>query len=798
VSGTLPEPAAALMSTSVPFRAAASPTPAAADTGRPALELWGGLECTVARIGDELVDQTRLNGHHDRPDDLDRFAALGITAIRYPVLWERIEPEGPTAADWRWTDERLGRMRQLGLRPIATLLHHGNGPRHTELTAPDFVPKFVAFATRVAERYPWLDAYTPINEPLTTARFCGLYGLWQPHARDHQVFARILLNQINAIRLAMRVIRQINPAARLIQTEDLAKAHSTPALAYQARHENARRWLTLDLLTGRVTPGHPLWSYLARAGLGPELEALASDPCPPDIVGLDYYPPSERFLDDRIERYPARTHISNGRHRYADLDAVRVLADGPTGFERLAVQAWRRYRLPIAATEVHLGCTREEQLRWLKEIWNAALRLRAAGADVRAVTAWALLGSYDWDSLLTRRRGHYEPGAFDVRGQQPRPTAVARMLRDLATWGDAGHPVLDAPGWWRRKDRLVWAPVAARGRPERASLRSPASARPLLITGGSGRLGQAVVRSCVARGLAYRAPTRAELDVNDPGAVRAALERLRPWAVVNAAAFARPAAAEVDPEGCRRANHDGSAVLAGACAAVGIQLLCWSTHLVFDGHQRRPYVEGDAPAPRGVYATTKLESERLIAAICPQALVVRAGPLFAPWDRAKMAALALHTVPRGRHFKAADDVTISPSYLPHLVAAALDLLIDGECGIWHLANQGAITHADFARSLFRGAKLSADWVRGAPAAEIGWAAPRPAYSVLGSDRGALMPSLDQAIAEYFEAAPEESKAPPGAVPEILPLAGAHLRVATCNGETAPVRATPMSLMEAAP
>ena len=397
--------------------------------------MWGGLECTVARIGDELVDQTRLNGHQERLQDLDQFAGLGIAAIRYPVLWERIEPDGPAHADWRWTDQRLGRMRELRLRPIVTLLHHGNGPRDTELAAPDFVRKFGAFATRVAERYPWLDAYTPINEPLTTARFCGLYGLWHPHARNHQVFLRILVNQITAIRLAMRAIRQVNPRAQLIQTEDLAKAHSTPPLAYQARHENARRWLTLDLLTGRVTAGHPLWSYLVRADLRSELEELASDPCPPDIVGLDYYPPSERFLDDRLERYPARTHTSNGRDRYADLDAVRILAEGLTGFERLALEAWRRYRLPLAATEVHLGCTREEQLRWLKEIWDTALRLRARGADMRAVTAWALLGSYDWDSLLTRRRGHYETGAFDVRAQQPRPTAVARIMRDLATQG---------------------------------------------------------------------------------------------------------------------------------------------------------------------------------------------------------------------------------------------------------------------------------------------------------------------------------------------------------------------------
>src|SRR4051812_4657844 len=104
----------------------------------PALELWGGLECTVARIGDSYVDQTWLNGHHDRPKDLEAFAALGIRALRYPVLWERIAPEGLDHADWRWTDDRLARLRNLRIQPIAGLLHHGSGPRDTDLSQPDF------------------------------------------------------------------------------------------------------------------------------------------------------------------------------------------------------------------------------------------------------------------------------------------------------------------------------------------------------------------------------------------------------------------------------------------------------------------------------------------------------------------------------------------------------------------------------------------------------------------------------------------------------------------------------------
>jgi dTDP-4-dehydrorhamnose reductase len=254
--------------------------------------------------------------------------------------------------------------------------------------------------------------------------------------------------------------------------------------------------------------------------------------------------------------------------------------------------------------------------------------------------------------------------------------------------------------------------------------------------------------------------------VSDPQAVAAALERHRPWAVVNAAGFAGPDAAEADPEGCRRANLEGAYVLARACAAAGIQLLAWSSHLVFDGCSLRPYLEGDAPAPRGLYATSKFEAERVILASCPQALLIRAGPLFAPWDQASLVARAIHTLRAGRHFMAAEDVTISPSYLPHLVTAALDLLIDGECGIWHLANQGAITHADFVRAVIRGASLPAERVQGVRAAEIGWLAPRPHYSVLGSSRGLLMPPLDQAIAHYLDATPEQWSSPPGAVSEV--------------------------------
>ena len=78
----------------------------------------------------------------------------------------------------------------------------------------------------------------------------------------------------------------------------------------------------------------------------------------------------------------------------------------------------------MALTEAHLGWTREEQLRWLPEAWNGAMAARRRGADVRAVTAWSLLGAYDWNRLVTVEAGWYEPGIFDVRSAVPRRTAL--------------------------------------------------------------------------------------------------------------------------------------------------------------------------------------------------------------------------------------------------------------------------------------------------------------------------------------------------------------------------------------
>jgi len=722
-------------------------------------EVWGGIEGTVNRVGDRYFDQMKRSGHWTRIEDLDTIAALGIKAIRYPVLWEQIAPLGPHRADWTWPDARLARLRELGVRPIVGLVHHGSGPRHTSLVDPAFPFELAQYARAVAERYPWVEDYTPVNEPLTTGRFSGLYGHWYPHGKDYPTFARTMIVQCRAVVEAMRAIREVTPNARLIQTEDMGRTYSTPRLAYQAEFENHRRWLSLDLLCGRIDRQHYLWPHLLSWGVSEkELGWFLDNPMPPDVVGMNYYITSDRLLDERMEHYPEWSHGGNHRESYADVHISAVWKDAIFGHRDILASAWERYRLPVAFTEVHLGCTREDQLRWLAEAWEAACSLRAEGADVRALTVWSLLGAYDWNTLVTAERGFYEPGVFDMRAPKPRPTALAHMTHALATRGDFEHPLLDSSGWWRRKERpalnfaatlhgdspaphVTWIPNRCA---------EPAVPRPLLISGATGTLGRAFARLCMSRGIAFQLLSRQEMDIASPESVERALERYQPWAVINASGYVRVDDAEKDVERCFRENAIGPEVLATACAARGVKLVTFSSDLVFGDGQASPFVESSQVQPLNQYGRSKVEAERRVLERLPSALVVRTGAFFGPWDEHNFVTLALGALSRGETFAAADDVVVSPTYVPDLVHASLDLLIDEASGVWHLTNAGEVTWAELARQAAERVGLEPRQVEGRPLASFGWVAARPRYSALVSERGQVMPTLADALGRYLE------------------------------------------------
>jgi dTDP-4-dehydrorhamnose reductase len=228
----------------------------------------------------------------------------------------------------------------------------------------------------------------------------------------------------------------------------------------------------------------------------------------------------------------------------------------------------------------------------------------------------------------------------------------------------------------------------------------PETPRPVLVTGARGTLARALARACAERGLSCVALERAELDAADAASVERAMHAHRPWAVINAAGYVRVDDAEREREACWRENVVAPETLARACAAHGARLVTYSTDLVFDGaleRERRAYAEHDAVAPLNVYGASKAEAETRVQAILPDALVLRTSAFFGPWDEWNFLTIALRELSAGRSFSALADVTVSPTYVPDLAHATLDLLVDGAtgCGIWPARGRspGTTSHA---------------------------------------------------------------------------------------------------------
>jgi dTDP-4-dehydrorhamnose reductase len=324
------------------------------------------------------------------------------------------------------------------------------------------------------------------------------------------------------------------------------------------------------------------------------------------------------------------------------------------------------------------------------------------------------------------------------------------MVHDLASGKAPQHPVLCTDGWWRRSERLLYPSfscgrTAGHGPARRASA---GKKHPVLITGATGTLGRAFARACEDRAIEYRLMTRGEMDIADAAGIEAALEAHEPWAVINAAGFVRVDDAEWAPAQCRRENAEGPATLAAECRKRSIGFMTFSSDLVFDGAKTTPYVESDPVSPLNEYGRSKADGEQRVLAAMPLALVIRTSAFFGPWDEHNIITRALQALAAGESFAVANDLVVSPTYVPDLVNAALDLLIDSESGIWHLANPGPVTWNEL---VIRAAELAGIDTRTLDArhsSELGLIAPRPRYSALASTRGMPLPSLDDALQRY--------------------------------------------------
>jgi dTDP-4-dehydrorhamnose reductase len=192
---------------------------------------------------------------------------------------------------------------------------------------------------------------------------------------------------------------------------------------------------------------------------------------------------------------------------------------------------------------------------------------------------------------------------------------------------------------------------------------------------------------------------------------------------LHAAAWTDVDGAESDPEGARRVNVEGTRNV----AALGVPVVYYSTDYVFDGSKREAYVESDEPRPLSVYGQTKLEGEREVR----EGWIMRSSWLFG-WTGTNFVRTMLRLGRERDEVSVVADQLGSPTYVGHLAAATQELLTLPQ-GTWHVAAEGECTWAEFARAIFEEAGVDCR-VRELTTEELGRPAPRPAYSVLRSER----------------------------------------------------------------
>jgi dTDP-4-dehydrorhamnose reductase len=271
----------------------------------------------------------------------------------------------------------------------------------------------------------------------------------------------------------------------------------------------------------------------------------------------------------------------------------------------------------------------------------------------------------------------------------------------------------------------------------------------LLVTGAGGMLGTDVVRAAQFVNHEVVALGRAELDVTDAGAALRCLVEERPDAVVNCAAYTNVDAAEDDLESAMETNAEGARNVAAAAAEVAAKIVFMSTDYVFDGSKPEPYVESDEPRPLSVYGQSKLAGERETQAANPHHFVVRSSWLFGAAGRNFVETMLSLGAEHGEVLVVRDQVG-SPTYTAHL-ADALIRLIDTEAyGIHHLAARGECSWYEFAQEIFRQAGVECR-VMSCTTAELARPAPRPAYSVLGTERAdaIYLPQWTEGLRSYL-------------------------------------------------
>jgi dTDP-4-dehydrorhamnose reductase len=264
---------------------------------------------------------------------------------------------------------------------------------------------------------------------------------------------------------------------------------------------------------------------------------------------------------------------------------------------------------------------------------------------------------------------------------------------------------------------------------------------PILITGAGGMLGQDLVSAAAASGLECVALTRSELDITDPQGVQAAISRAAPDVVLNCAGWTDVDGAESSPDDALAINGEGAGNVARAASAAGAWTVQISSDYVFDGSKREPYVESDPTNPLSAYGRSKLAGEEATAREAAGShTIVRSSWLFGAGGPCFPATI-LRLAAERDELTVVDDQVGCPTFTGHLAGALIELLGAGPpLGVIHVAGGGSCSWYELAGEVVASGGLDCE-IKPGKTEDQGRPAPRPAYSVLGSERGAAAPAL---------------------------------------------------------
>lgn len=394
------------------------------------------------------LDEYELTEHYQRwRDDIDLFAELGVRRVRYGIPWHRINP-APGVWDFTPADAPLERLLELGIHPIVDLVHYGLPPWiEGAFLHPDFDRFMTEYAVRIAERFRGrIGMYTPLNEPRVTAWYCGKIGWWPPFRRGWQGFLLVLLGLCRGIISAVHAMRRVDPAIvhAHVDATDLYET-TDGALAGEVSRRQELVFLALDLLTGRVRPGHPLYDWIRSFGVPEsELASISTRAIELDLVGINLYP---MFSEKRLVRTSGGLRT---RMRYASADIV----------DRLADLYWQRYRRPLFISETASEGSLRRRGAWLEESVAAVRRVRTRGVPLVGYTWWPLFALVTWGYREGKKAPHdylKQMGLWDLwpspAGLQRVPTPLVDRFRDLVAQGNASvGPLGSEAGEPRRTD----------------------------------------------------------------------------------------------------------------------------------------------------------------------------------------------------------------------------------------------------------------------------------------------------------------------------------------------------------